>query len=64
MSAVFLIDEADTTGKGANTTISYVYHFLETQNVGEERAKLHCDNCVGQNMNNAYVLFLLASDEW
>ena len=55
----FLIDEADTTGKGANTTISYVHHFLETQNVGEERAKLHCDNCVGQNKNNAFMFYFL-----
>ena len=40
-----LIDEADSTGKGANTTISYVHHFLETQNAGQDMAKLHCANC-------------------
>ena len=33
--------------------------FGVTQNVGEERAKLHCDNCVGQNKNNAFMFYFL-----
>ena len=55
----YLIDEADVTGKGANTTISYVHHFLENYGVGCNKIKLHCDNCVGQNKNNAFIFYFL-----
>ncbi len=55
----YLIDEADVTGKGANTTISYVHHFLENYGVGSSKIKLHCDNCVGQNKNNAFIFYFL-----
>ena len=55
----YLIDEAEITGKGANTTISLVHHYLENHSLGEENALLHCDNCVGQNKNNAFVFYLL-----
>jgi len=55
----YLIDEADTTGKGANTTISYLYHFLETHAVKTDTITLHTDNCVGQNKNNAFIFYLL-----
>ena len=55
----YLIDEAENTGKGANTTISLVHHYLENHSLAEENALLHCDNCVGQNKNNAFVFYLL-----
>ncbi|SMN01906.1 hypothetical protein SPONL_198 [uncultured Candidatus Thioglobus sp.] len=55
----YLVDEADVTGKGANTTISYVHHFLENYSVGAHKIKLHCDNCVGQNKNNAFIFYFL-----
>ena len=48
----YLIDEADNTGKGAN---SYVNDFFENHGVGECTAMLHCDNCVGQNKKNAFI---------
>lgn len=49
----YLIDEADATGKGANTTISYVHDFLENYGLGSDVIKLHCDNCSGQNKNTS-----------
>lgn len=45
----YLIDEMVSTGKGANATISYVHHFLETFSLGEKNAYLHADNCSGKN---------------
>ena len=44
----YLIDEIVSTGKGANTTISYVHHFLENHGMGEKQAYFHADNCVGK----------------
>ena len=43
----YLIDEINTTGKGANATISYMHHFFETYGMGEKEAYLHADNCSG-----------------
>lgn len=54
----YLIDEASTVGKGANSTISYVHHYLETHGLGETDAYLHADNCNRQNKN--YFLWYLA----
>ena len=45
----YLIDEDDDPGKGANSTISMLHHFLETHGVGEKALSLRADNCVGQN---------------
>ena len=53
----YLIDEADATGKGANTTISYVHDFLENHGLGNDVINLHCDNCSGQNKNNAFIFY-------
>uniref|UniRef100_A0A7M5XGV4 DUF7869 domain-containing protein n=2 Tax=Clytia hemisphaerica TaxID=252671 RepID=A0A7M5XGV4_9CNID len=55
----YLIDEICTTGKGANTTISYLHHFFKTFGMGEKDAYLHADNCSGQNKNNAFVWYLM-----
>ena len=54
----YLIDEASTVGKGANSTISYVHHYLETHGLGETDAYLHADNCSGQNKNNYFLWYL------
>ena len=48
----YLIDEQYDTGKGANTVVSLLHHFLEHHALGEEELELHADNCVGQNKNN------------
>lgn len=54
----YLIDEADNIGKGANTTISLLHHYLESkENV--DILVLFADNCVGQNKNNAALQYLL-----
>ena len=45
----FLIDENVQTGKGANSTISYVHYFFEHHALGETFAQLHADNCGAQN---------------
>ena len=48
----YLIDEASDTGKGANTVVSYLHHFLTYHALGEVNLGLHADNCSGQNKNN------------
>ena len=55
----YLIDEAVNTGKGANSIISMLHHFLATHNFGEAHLHLHADNCSGQNKNR-YVMQYLA----
>ena len=55
----YLIDEDDDPGKGANSTISMLHHFLETHGVGEKALSLHADNCVGQNKNNFIMQYLM-----
>ena len=55
----YLIDEASNTGKGANTIISLLHHFLEHHGLGESDLHLHVDNCVGQNINNTMLHYLM-----
>ena len=55
----FLIDENVQTGKGANSTISYVHYFFEHHGLGETFAQLHADNCGAQNKNNAFIWYYL-----
>ncbi|CAG8764343.1 362_t:CDS:2, partial [Acaulospora morrowiae] len=43
--------------KGANTTLSLVYDILIERNRGEKNIKITCDNCEGQNKNNATIAF-------
>ena len=43
----YLIDEIVSTGKGANSTISYVHHYLENYGIGAKHLLIHADNCVG-----------------
>ena len=52
-------DEAVNCGKGANSVISMLHHFLCTHNLGEATIHLHADNCSGQNKNR-YVMQYLA----
>lgn len=54
----YLIDEACTTGKGADTVISFLHHFFEEHSEGETELLLHADNCCGQNKNNAVIQYL------
>ena len=55
----FLIDENVSTGKGANSTISYVHYFFEHHGLGETHAKIHADNCGAQNKNSAFIWYYL-----
>ena len=51
----YLIDEAVDTGKGGNTVVSMLHHFLETHTLIVRNIHLHADNCVGQNKNNTVM---------
>ena len=53
----YLIDEAQSCGKGANATTSFVHHYLTNYSMGEKFLQVHCDNCVGQNKNNTTILY-------
>ena len=55
----FLIDENVLTGKGANSTISYVHYFFEHHGLGETHAQIHADNCGAQNKNSAFLWYYL-----
>jgi hypothetical protein len=55
----YLIDEADFTGKGADTVISMLHHFFTYYGLGERNLLLTADNCTGQNKNNAVLHYLL-----
>ena len=51
----YLLNEAIDVGKGANTVISLLHHFLQHHGLGEVELCLHADNCTGQNKNNAML---------
>ena len=55
----YLIDESVACGKGANTVISLIDHFLDVYGLGEVDLHLHADNCSGQNKNSAMLHYLL-----
>ena len=46
------------TGKGANTVISYLHHYLENYGINAITVHLNADNCTGQNKNNAVMQYL------
>ena len=43
---LYLIDEAENPGKGADCVISLVHHYIETFGKREKCLYLHADNCV------------------
>ena len=47
-----LIDEAQSCGKGANSVVIMVHHYLQHFVLGEGKVCLQADNCVAQNINN------------
>ena len=53
----YLIDKAVATGKGANSTISYVHNFFSSHGAGETDAQINADNCGGQNKNNFVIWY-------
>ena len=53
------IDEAYNVGKGANSIISMLKHFLETHELAESHLQLHADNCLGQNKNRYMMIYLM-----
>jgi hypothetical protein len=55
----YLIDEAESAGKGANAVVSMVHHYLDHFGHGEKDAQLHFDNCAGQNKNNVVLWYAL-----
>jgi hypothetical protein len=55
----YLIDEADMVGKGANSVVSMVHHYLTYHGHGEEDGQFHFDNCSGQNKNNTVLMYAL-----
>ena len=56
---LYLIDEAENPGKGADCVISLVHHYIENYCNSEKCLYLHADNCVGQNKSNATIQYLL-----
>ena len=54
----YLIDEAYACGKGANSIVSMVHHYLKYFTYSEENVCLQADNCIGQNKNNTMVFYL------
>ena len=39
----YLIDEGESIGKGANSIISYLHHYVEVYGVGEQHLQLKAD---------------------
>ncbi len=58
-SVFYLIDEAENYGKGANATCSLFHHYLTAHGLGEKNLALHFDNCVGQNLNNTVMMYMM-----
>ncbi|CAC5392915.1 unnamed protein product [Mytilus coruscus] len=55
----YLVDEEETQGKGANSVVSMVHHYLMYYGHGETNGKFHFDNCSGQNKNNVVLWYAL-----
>ena len=58
-SVFYLIDEGENYGKGANATCSLFHHYLSAHGLGEKNLAIHFDNCVGQNLNNTMMQYLM-----
>ena len=59
----YLIDEASAAGKGTNTVISLLHHFLQHHALGEVNVGLYADNCTGQNKNNAMLQVQICTED-
>ena len=55
----YLIDEAESAGKGANSVVSMVDHYLTHYGHGEEDGQFHFDNCSRQNKNNVVLWYAM-----
>ena len=51
----YLIEEGVDTGKGANSVVSMVHHYLKHNGMGAKHLTAHADNCIGQNKNNTMM---------
>ena len=54
----FLIDKSEQIGKGSNTVVSLLHAYFSLHGLGEKKATLQADNCVGQNKNKAMIWYL------
>uniref|UniRef100_A0A1X7UJN3 DUF7869 domain-containing protein n=1 Tax=Amphimedon queenslandica TaxID=400682 RepID=A0A1X7UJN3_AMPQE len=54
----YLVDEVMDTGKGANTVVSYVHHYIENHGVNGSMIHLNADKCTGQKKNNSLIQYL------
>lgn len=54
----YLIDENDYAGKGANTVVSLLHHYLENKTSVGQHLQLHAYNVAGQNENNIVIQYL------
>ena len=54
----YLIDENDFPGKGANSVVSMVHHYLDSKLPTCPHLLIHADNAVGQNKNNIVLDYL------
>ena len=55
----YVIDKACNTGKGGNTIISFLHHFLATHGFGEASVHFHADNSSGQNKNRFLMYYFM-----
>ena len=56
---IYLTDEAELTDKGAIETVSHLHHYFNSDNsVKCNDLNPNCNNCRGQNTNNAVVQYL------
>ncbi|XP_053402544.1 uncharacterized protein LOC123560143 [Mercenaria mercenaria] len=53
----YLVDESDSFGKGADSIVSMVHHYLYWYGHGEIDGKFHFDNAAGQNKNNIVLWY-------
>ncbi|XP_053374055.1 uncharacterized protein LOC123563558 [Mercenaria mercenaria] len=53
----YLVDESDSIGKGADSVVSMVHHYLYWYGHGEIDGKFHFDNAAGQNKNNIVLWY-------
>ena len=56
---IYLINEACNTGKGGNTIILMLHHFLAVHGFWEKKVHFHCDNYCGQNKNRFLMYYLM-----